>query len=59
VVKISRPVIWSHPIFLPSRAQKLARHRDPKLTANIYTKMGVDELADAVAKLPGFKDTGS
>ena len=40
-------------------AQKLARHRDPKLTANIYTKMGVDELADAVAKLPGFKDTGS
>ena len=39
-------------------AQKLARHRDPKLTANIYTKMGVGELADGVAKLPGFKSTG-
>ena len=42
-----------------STAQKLARHRDPKLTANIYTKMGIDELADAVAKLPGFSGTGS
>jgi integrase len=39
--------------------QKLARHRDPKLTSNIYTKMGIDELAVAVAKLPGISKTGS
>ncbi len=33
-------------------AQKLARHSDPKLTANVYTHIGVDEQAAAVRGLP-------
>ncbi len=33
-------------------AQKLARHSDPKLTANIYTHLGVFDAAAAVEKLP-------
>ena len=33
-------------------AQKLARHHDPKLTANIYTHLEVTDLAVAVAFLP-------
>ena len=33
-------------------AQKLARHHDPKLTANIYTHLEVTDLAGAVAFLP-------
>jgi integrase/recombinase XerD len=33
-------------------AQRLARHSDPKLTANVYTRFGPAELAAEVAKLP-------
>ncbi len=33
-------------------AQKLARHSDPKLTAGIYTKLGLNDHTDAIAKLP-------
>lgn len=34
-------------------AQKLARHSDPRLTANIYTKLGDDDLAKELRKLSG------
>ena len=34
------------------QAQDLARHSDPKLTMNVYTKLGVHDLADALDKLP-------
>ena len=33
-------------------SQELARHSDPKLTMNTYTKLGVHDLAGAVDKLP-------
>ena len=33
-------------------AQKLARHSDPKLTANIYTHLGLKEQASAIGELP-------
>jgi integrase len=33
-------------------AQKLARHSDPKLTANIYTHLGISDKAAAVEMLP-------
>lgn len=33
-------------------AQELARHSDPKLTMNIYTKLGVHDLAGALDRLP-------
>lgn len=33
-------------------AQKLARHHDPKLTANIYTHLEVSDQAGAIASLP-------
>ena len=33
-------------------AQKLMRHSDPKLTANIYTHIMVETKAEALAKLP-------
>ena len=33
-------------------AQKLARHSDPKLTANRYTHLGLDVEARAIASLP-------
>lgn len=33
-------------------AQKLMRHSDPKLTANIYTHAAVEDKAEALAKLP-------
>jgi hypothetical protein len=33
-------------------AQKLARHSDPKLTANRYTHLGLDIEAQAIASLP-------
>ena len=33
-------------------AQELARHSDPKLTMNTYTKLGVHDLAGALEKLP-------
>jgi integrase len=33
-------------------AQRLMRHKDPKLTANIYTDINMDEHVKAVEKLP-------
>ena len=33
-------------------AQKLARHSDPKLTANVYTHLQVDDQAAAIEALP-------
>ena len=33
-------------------AQELARHSDPKLTMNVYTKLGVHDLAGALDRLP-------
>ncbi len=33
-------------------AQDLARHSDPKLTMNVYTKLGVHDLATALDRLP-------
>ncbi len=33
-------------------AQQLARHSDPKLTLNVYTRLGVDDLAGALDALP-------
>jgi integrase len=41
------------------QAQKLARHSDPRLTANLYTRREMGELADAVNMLPGISKTGS
>jgi integrase len=34
-------------------AQKLARHSDPRLTANVYTCLGMGDLHRAVEALPG------
>ncbi len=34
-------------------AQELARHSDPKLTMNIYSKLGIHDLAGALECLPG------
>jgi hypothetical protein len=33
-------------------AQKLARHSDPRLTANVYTHLGLADLGKAVEALP-------
>ena len=33
-------------------AQKLARHSDPRLTANHYTHLSVNDLSNAIEKLP-------
>jgi integrase len=33
-------------------AQKLARHSDPRLTANVYTHLGLADLSRAVESLP-------
>ena len=33
-------------------AQELARHSDPKLTMNVYTQLGVHDLAGALDRLP-------
>ncbi|HUU21910.1 MAG TPA: tyrosine-type recombinase/integrase, partial [Phycisphaerae bacterium] len=38
-------------------AQKLARHSDPRLTANIYTHLGVSDRAAAIAALPAPPST--
>ncbi|MCD8139200.1 MAG: tyrosine-type recombinase/integrase [Planctomycetaceae bacterium] len=35
-------------------AQRLMRHSDPKLTANIYTHVMLDDKAEALAKLPNI-----
>ena len=37
-------------------AQKLARHSDPKLTANTYTHLGVFDKAGAIGRLPSLPD---
>lgn len=37
---------------LPAVAQKLARHSDMKLTMDVYTRLEMTELGDAVSKLP-------
>lgn len=34
--------------------QELARHSDPKLTLNIYSKLGVHELSGALDRLPSL-----
>ncbi len=34
-------------------AQMLARHSDPKLTLNVYTKLGLSDLEGALEALPG------
>jgi hypothetical protein len=33
-------------------AQELARHSDPRLTMNVYTRLGVHDLAGALDRLP-------
>ncbi len=38
-------------------AQKLARHCDPKLTANIYTHLEVSDQAKAIESLPSLPET--
>lgn len=38
-------------------AQKLARHSDPRLTANIYTHLELVEQADAISQLPALAPT--
>ncbi len=40
-------------------AQKLARHSDPKLTANRYTHLGFDVEAIAIACLPTVPEVGA
>ncbi len=40
-------------------AQKLARHSDPRLTANRYTHLGIDVQAGAMASLPPAPGVGS
>lgn len=35
------------------RAAEILRHSDPKLTKKVYTKLGLEDAADGVAKLPG------
>jgi integrase len=39
-----------------AQAQRILGHSDPKLTAKIYTHVGVDELRDAVDRLPSTAD---
>jgi integrase len=37
---------------MPAMAQKLARHSDINLTLGVYTQLQLNDLAEAVAKLP-------
>jgi len=39
-------------------SQQLARHSDPKLTLNVYTKLGVHDLSGALDKLPNLTGDG-
>jgi integrase len=39
----------------PATAQKLARHSDINLTLGTYTRLGIDDLATAVANLPELR----
>jgi integrase len=36
----------------PSKAQRLARHSDIRLTMNVYTKLNADELRSSIGSLP-------
>lgn len=38
-------------------AQELARHSDPKLTMNVYTRLGVHDLAAALDRLPALQSS--
>jgi integrase len=38
-------------------AQELARHSDPRLTMNVYTRLGVHDLAGALDRLPSVDGT--
>jgi len=38
------------------QAQRILGHSDPKLTAKIYTHVGVEELREAVERLPGVTE---
>lgn len=38
------------------QAQRLLRHSDPRITERLYTKLGLADLADGVAKLPGLDE---
>lgn len=40
----------------PQVAQRAMRHSDPKLAANVYTHLGLLDVAGAVAALPMFSD---
>jgi hypothetical protein len=40
-------------------AQKLARHSDPRLTANVYNHLDEAEKAAAIELMPGPKPTSS
>ena len=40
-------------------AQKLARHSTPTLTANVYTHLGLEDKADAIASLPAPEFTAT
>ena len=35
-------------------AQELARHSDPKLTLNVYTKLSIHDLTGALSALPNL-----
>ena len=37
-------------------AQELARHSDPKLTMNVYSKLGIHDLTGALGALPGMSE---
>ena len=40
-------------------AQRLARHSDPRLTANVYTHIDEGVKAEAIASLDGLRDSGN
>jgi integrase/recombinase XerC len=39
---------------MPKVAQDLARHSDPKLTMNVYTKLGIHDLGGALDRMPSI-----
>ncbi len=40
-------------------AQELARHSDPKLTMNVYTKLGIHDLTGALESMPAHEQEPS
>lgn len=40
-------------------AQELARHSDPKLTMNVYTKLGIHDLGAALDRMPTIRPPAS